>query len=350
MFVQELSLLRKNRFLKKTLVVGTFKQKNPGNAIILLIYSLILKFPIFLYPVPPVMQEGDNYIYKGILDFLSPIAGSAPVVFSFFAFILIFAQATLLNRICNSIKLFPRPNYLVAMSYILVTTLMIEWSYFSAPLLVNTIMIWVWYRMIGLYNSATPKTSVYNVAVLIGVLPLMYSPAIAFVLLLVLALLVTRPFRITEWMVALLGLVTPYYFLIGYLYLTDQWALSKVIPSISFYLPRLPASLWITGGIICLVVPFLFGGYFVQHNLNKMLIHVRKSWSLLLVYLMSSLLIILILRGKNYLHWMLIAVPICTFHAAAYYYFAKRNIALLLHWAIFIYAIVLNYYSFNLTD
>ena len=330
-------------------MVGIFKQKNPGNAIILLVYSVILKFPIFLYPVSPVMHEGDNYIYKGILSFLSPLTKTAPVLFSFFAFILLFAQATLLNRIANSIKLFPRPNYLVAMSYILVTSVMIEWSYFSAPLLVNTIMIWVWYRLIGLYNSNNPKTSVYNVAVFIGALPLMYSPSIAFVFLLMMALLITRPFHITEWMVALLGLVTPYYFLIGYLYLTDQWALSKVIPSVSFYLPKLPASLWITGGIICLVLPFLFGGYFVQHNLNKMLIHVRKSWSLLLVFLISSLLIILILRGKNYLHWMLIAVPICTFHAAAYYYFARRSVALLFHWLIFIYAIVLNYYSFNLS-
>jgi hypothetical protein len=331
-------------------VVGIFKQKNPGNAIVLLVYSLILKFPIFLYPVSPVASEGDNYIYKGILQFFSPLTTTAPVLFSIFAFLLLFTQATLLNRICNSIKLFPKPNYLVAMSYILVTSLMREWSYFSAPLIVNTIMIWVWYRMIALYNSNTPKTSVYNVAVLIGVLPLLYSPSIAFVLLLMLALLITRPLRITEWMVALLGLVTPYYFLVGYLYLTDQWALSKVLPTISFYLPQLPSSLWITGGIIFLVLPFLFGGFYVQDNLNKMLIHVRKSWSLLLVFLMSSLLIIVILRGQNYLHWMLIAVPICTFHAAAYYYIPKRSFALILHWVIFIYCIVLNYYSFNLSN
>ena len=331
-------------------MVGIFKQKNPGNAIVLLVYSLVLKFPIFLYPVSPVANEGDNYIYKGIISFFSPLTKTAPALFSVFAFLLLFTQATLLNRICNSIKIYPKPNYLVAMSYILVTSLMREWSYFSAPLLVNTVMIWVWYKMIGLYNSNNPKTSVYNVAVFIGVLPLMYSPSIAFVLLLVLALLITRPLRITEWIVALLGLVTPYYFLIGYLYLTDQWALSKVIPSISFYLPRLPASLWITAGISLLVLPFLFGGFYVQDNLNKMLIHVRKSWSLLLVYLMSSLLIILILRGQNYLHWMLIAVPISTFHAAAYYYIPKRSFALILHWIVFIFCIVLNYYSFNLSN
>jgi len=331
-------------------VVGVFKQKNPGNAIVLLMYGLVLKIPTFLYPVNVQPTQGDNYIFLLILKLLAPITREAPVVFSIIAFILLFLQATLFNRICNSIKLFPRPNYLVAMSYMLVTSLMNEWSYFSAPLVINTILIWVWYRLMGLYSNNSPKTGIYNVAVLIGMLPLIYSPSIAFVVFLALALIITRPLRITEWMVGLLGLITPYYFLIGVLYLTDQWKFSKVIPTITFYIPRLPSSLWITGGIVLLTLPFLFGSYYVQDNLNKMLIHIRKSWSLLMSLLISAMLIILINPERNYLHWMLITVPIAAFHAAAFYYIPKKQLAVLLHWLLFIYAIVLNYYSFNLHD
>jgi hypothetical protein len=330
-------------------VVGIFKQKNPANAFVLLIYGLALKLPIFINPLKPLPNQGDNYIYHLIIRILDPIAGNSPGIYSLFAFLLLFSQATLFNRICNSVKLFPKPNYLVGMSYLLITSLMREWSYFSAPLLVNTIIIWIFFRMIGLYNSQNPKTGIFNVAVMIGVLPLIYSPTVVFVFLLLLALIITRPLRITEWLVALIGIVTPYYFLFVVLYLMDQWKFSKIIPSISFYLPRLPASLWITGGIILLVLPFLIGGYYVQDNLNKMLIHIRKSWSLLLVLLIVSLLIIVINPGTNYLHWLLVAVPIAGFHAAAYYYIPKRNAAFLLHWLTFIYVIVLNYYSFNLT-
>jgi hypothetical protein len=184
--------------------------------------------------------------------------------------------------------------------------------------------------------------------VLIGILPLIYSPAIAFIILLVLALIITRPLRITEWLVALIGLVTPYYFLFVILYLLNEWKFSKIIPAIHFYLPKLPSSLWITGGITLLVVPFLIGGYYVQDNLSKMLIHIRKSWSLLLVFLIVSMPIIVSNPGTNYLHWLLIVVPIAGFHAAAYYFIPKKAVALILHWAIFLYAIVLNYYSFNL--
>jgi hypothetical protein len=328
-------------------VVGIFKQKNPGNALILLIYGLVLKFPIFLYPLKPLPNQGDNYIYHVIIRILDPFAGNKPFIYSIIAFLLLFSQATLLNRICNSVKLLPKPNYLVGMSYLLLTSLMREWSYFSAPLIINTVMIWMFFKMIGLYNSTNPKTSIFNVAVLIGILPLIYSPTVAFVVLLLLALIITRPIRITEWLIGLIGIVTPYYFLFVILYLLDQWKFSKILPSISFYLPRLPASLWITGGIVLLVFPFLIGGFFVQDNLNKMLIHIRKSWSLLLVFLIVSLLIILINPGTNYLHWMLVAVPIAGFHAAAYFYIPKQHIALLLHWITFIYIIILNYYSFT---
>jgi hypothetical protein len=306
---------------------------------------LVLKLPVFLYPQKPLQDDGDNYIYKAILNFLGPL-NNTPAIFSLIAFVLLFIQATLLNRISNSIKLFPRPNYLVAMSYILLTSLMQEWSYFSAPLIVNTLLIWIWYRLIGLYNSNTPKTAIYNVGVLIGILPLIYSPAIAFVILLALALVITRPLHITEWIVGLLGLITPYYFLIGILFLLDQLQFSKVIPTVSFYIPQLPASLWITGGIILLVLPFLFGSYYVQDNLNKMLIHVRKSWSLMLVFLITAMLIIPINYGA-YNHWMLLTVPLAAFHGAAYFFMPSRAASLIFHWLTFIYIILLNYYSFN---
>lgn len=324
-------------------MIGVFKQKNPGNALLLLIYGLILKFPLFLHPVKPLPGIGDNYIYLIVLRLLEPAGHGAPVIYSFLAFLLVFTQATLVNRICNSLKLFPRNNYLVGMAYLLISSLMSEWLYFSAPLLVNSVMIWVWYSMIRLYNNNNPKTSIYNVAVLVGLLPLIYSPAVAFVLLLVMSLVITRPPRITEWMVALLGLLTPYYFLFVILFLTDQWDYNKVVPSVTFHLPRLPASLWITGGIVLLALPFFPGWYYVQTNLNKTLIQVRKAWSLLLSFLVVSLLIILVNPGSTYINWLLVIIPLGAFHGAAYYYTRSRWVGLLLHWITFIYAILLNY-------
>ncbi len=324
-------------------MIPTFKQKSPGNAFILLLYGLVIKFPSFQHPVKPGHNEGDNYIYQGIIGFLDPVAGGAPIIYSILAFLILFAEATLLNRIVNSLRLFPRPNYLTGMAYILLSSLMKDWSGFSAPLIVNGLMIWIYYLIQGFHNSNRPKSAIFNVAVLTGILPLIYAPAVAYIPLLILSLLVMRPFSITEILVALLGVITPYYFFFVILYLTNQWAIDKVVPGFRFYLPRMPSSLWITGGIVFLLVPFLMGGYYVQANLNKMLIQVRKSWSLLLLMLVISLLIILINPGNNYVPWLVIIVPLSVFHAATYFYLSARWPALLLHWVCFAFVIMLNY-------
>lgn len=328
-------------------MVGIFKQKNPGNALLLILYGLVLKFPLFIHPVKPVLQQGDNYIYSVVLQFFDPLAGNAPIVYSLLAFLLFFTQATLLNRILNSLKLFPRQNYLVGMSFLLITSLIKDWNFFSAPLIVNSLMIWIWYRMVGLYSNNNPKTSIYNLSVLVGLLPLIYSPAIAFLLMLFMALIITRPLRLAEWMVAILGILTPYYFLFVILFLTDHWQISKVIPLLTFHFPRWPASFWIVGGIIALVIPFLSGAYFVQKNLNKMLIHVRKAWSLLVVFLVVAFLIILLNPARGYLHWMLVVVPIAAFHAATYYYTSSRWFAAVIHWISFVFAILVTYGIFD---
>ncbi len=343
----ELSLFRQARVLghapKPINLIGIFKQKNQGNALILLLYALALKFPFFLHPEKYVVNEGDNYIYNILVKSIESVSGGAPIVYAVLAFLLLFVQATLLNRISNSLKLLPKPNFLVGMSYILVTSLVHEWNLFSAPLIVNSLLVWIYYRLTNLYNNNNPKTAIFNVSMLVGLLPLIYSPALVFLLLLMFAIVVTRPFRITEWLVALLGFTTPYYFLFVLLYLAGQWSWHKVIPPISFHLPRLPASLWITGGIFFMVLPFLIGAWYAQSNLGKMLIQVRKCWSLLLVLLIVTVLIFLVNPGNNYLHWLPVVLPLALFHAAAYYYLPGKWFPVLLHWVIFAFVIMLHY-------
>lgn len=328
-------------------MIGIFKQKNPGNAFVLLIYALVIKFPFFLHPEKHVASEGDNFIFKLTVQFLEPVTKSAPIVYPLVAFLLIFTQATLLNRIVNNLRLLPKSNFLVGMAYILISSLVHEWSLFSAPMLVNSLLIWIWYRMTTLYNHNSPKTAIFNISMLVGILPLIYSPALVFLILLFFSLILTRPFRVTEWLVAVLGYTTPYYFIFVALYLSNQWTWSKFIPDMSFHLPKLPQTLMVTAGIFFLIVPFLIGAYYVQSNFGKMLIQVRKSWSLLLVLLMVALVVILVNPGNNYLHWLPIIVPLAAFHAAAYFYPNGRWFPLLMHWVIFAFVIALNYSVFK---
>lgn len=324
-------------------MTGIFRLKNSSNALVLLVYALVLKFHIFLHPQLPVKQPDDNYLYTGLLDFLEPLQ-LPPLFFSFVSFLLIYSQASLLNRICSSQKLLPKQNYLPAMAYVLITSLLPDWNYFSAPLLINSLLIWIYYRMILLYNSNSAAAGIFNIGLMIGLVTLFYKPAVVFALLIWLALFIMRPFIVREWLIGLLGLTTPYYFLIILLYLTNNWSWQKIIPSIRFALPAMPSSVLTTISIALLIIPFIIGGVYVQNNLSKMLIQVRKNWSLLLLFLIVSTLIILISGGSNYSNWLLCALPITVFHAALYYYAGNRVFPLVVHWILFFYTFYLNYW------
>jgi hypothetical protein len=325
-------------------VIGIFRQKAPANVLFLLIYGLVLKFPLFLHPVIPALHPEDNYLYRLILNALDSLFHHTPILYSVLTFLLIISQATLFNRIFNHHKVLPKPTYLPGMSYILITCLLPDWNHFSAPLLINTIMIWVWYRMMDLYNSPRPGMAIFNIGFWTGIVSLLYIPAMAFLLLVLFGLLTMRPFRIREWLVGLLGFTFPYYFLFLVLYLAGQWKLADIIPSIVFTVPALPTSIWVSVGMAWLVIPFIIGGYFVQLNLSKFLIQTRKSWSLLLLFLLVAVVIILINRVNSYENWIIMAVPFAAFHAAAYYY-PKRTIGpLVLHWLIVAYILFLSYF------
>ena len=327
-------------------MIGVFRQKNPGNALILLIYAFVLKFPIFLHSTAPLKQEDDNYLYKLLLKTLVPFLGEQGFFYPLMAFLLLYLQASLLNRIANTIKLLPRPNYLFGMAFLLVSSLLPEWNQFSSTLLVNFALIWIWYGMVRWYNNPRAMGAIFNTSLLAGILPLLYTPSIGFVVMVILGIFITRPLRIGEFVVALIGYMAPFYFLLVIMYLSDNWRPQELIPSIQFHLPKLPESLWTTGGILLLVIPFLVGAFFVQDNLNKMLIQVRKNWSLLLLILLVGLIVILVNPGDNYQHWMLSVIPIACFHAAAFYYPDKKLFPLILHWLLFAFVMAINFITF----
>jgi hypothetical protein len=324
-------------------VIGIFKQKASTNALLLFVYALVLKFPLFLHPFPPVLHAEDNYLYRFVLTALNSLFGHAAVPYAILSFIILFSQATLLNSICNYHKILPRGNYLPGMCYILVTSLLPDWGHFSAPLLINSIIIWCWYRMVALYNSPSPVTAIFNIGLFLGLATLLYIPAIAFLSLLFFALLIMRPFRIREWLVGILGFTFPYYFLILILYFIHQLHWRNLIPQISFTFPAIPGSVWIIASISLLVIPFIVGGVYVQNNLNKMLIHIRKSWSLLLVFLIAAILVIIINKAGSYENWIVTAMPFAVFHSAAYYYPPNRFLIQVMHWVCFSVAIGINY-------
>lgn len=325
-------------------MIGTFKANNPYNTFLLLIYGLLIKLPVLLHPVVPVAQPNDGFLFKLLLQQLAGFGHTVPRVYAVISFFLLFLQALLFNNFANSQRLMQKPNYLAAMAYLLLTSLFPEWNMLSAPMVVNTFLIWVWASMGSLYNEKNPKSMLFNIGLALGLATFFNFPSIVFLLLIIVGLFVTRPFRFSEWLIPLLGMMTPYYFLLAYIFLTDQWQ-GYQWPQFLFSLPHLSLSRWSSAALAMLFIGAVTGLYFIQQNFRRQLVQTRKNWNLVFLYFLVALFVPFVNAADSFQYWILAAVPLSVFLACAFLYPTKKWFPQLLHWAMVAFIIAFSYFG-----
>lgn len=313
-------------------MTGIFKQKNPANILLLLVFGVLIKLPMFQHPHKVVSKPEDGILYKGILQFLEPTATANPIFYPIVAFSLLFLQALMLTRFINGQRMMNKSTYFPSMAYMLITSLLPEWNYFSAPLLVNTILLFVLTGLFKTYNQPNAKGAIFNIGLALGLASFIFFPSLTFTIWILLALAVMRPFRLNEWVLCLVGISTPFYFYAIYLFIDDKWSWHNLLPYFSVSLPAVKQSVWLAGSAFLLAVPFLAGGYYVQDSLRKMLIQVRKGWSLLLLYLLGAIFIPFVNNAADFENWVMAAIPFAAFHACTYFYSTLRILPLVLFW------------------
>ncbi len=309
----------------------TFKANNPYNSFLLLVYGLLLKLPMFLVPVIPKEQQVDGFLYRAFLSWLHPFGSSLPIIYPLLAFVLLYSQAIIFNKLVSDLRLLQTPGYLTGMSYLLLSSLFSDWNILSAPLIINSLILWVWARMSSLHNAQNPKTTLFNIGLAIGICTFFYFPSLAFTALIIFGLLITRPFKLAEWLLALMGIICPYYFLLSYVFLADKWQ-GYHFPGFAITAPHIGESSWSYAAIIIVAFLALLGFIYVQKNFRRQLIQARKSWNLLFLYLLIALFVPFINATHSFQYWIISAIPLAALMGAAFYYPTVRWIPGFFHW------------------
>lgn len=300
---------------------------------------------MFLHPHVMVVRPEDGILFKAILKFLEPTGRSFPSIYPLLAFFLLMLQAVTLTRFINNQRMMSKPTYFPGMAYLLITSLFPEWNYFSAPLIVNTILLFVLSGLFNIYNQQNAKGAIFNIGLGLGIASFLFFPSLTFIIWILLALAVMRPFRLNEWVLCLVGITTPFYFYAVYLIVTSQWSWGQLWPYFSVHLPYIKQSAWMAGSAFLLAVPFLMGGYYVQDNLRRMLIQVRKGWSLLLLYLLGAIFVPFFNNTNTLENWVMVAIPFAAFHACTYLYSTLKILPVLLFWLTVAFILGYQYYG-----
>jgi hypothetical protein len=305
-------------------VVSMFRQKSPGNIIVLLIFGLLLKMPLFLYPKQTSATQNDEDYYHWLISGINSLGANNALTCSLFSFLLLYAQALMINYLISEFRLITKQTYLPGMAYLLITTLVPEWNFLSSPLVATTFILWIFIKLFRLYNMTNARGQIFNMGLLLGISSYIYFPAASFIICILLGLIIIKPFRLNEVFLFLMGCFTPYYFLGAWLFLNDKLSFASFFPHVAIKLPDVKSNIWLAASTLLLAIPFLIGGYFIQSHLHKMLIQVRKAWSVLLLYLLLAFFVPFVNSSSSFSHWILVAAPFACFHASTYYYPEKR--------------------------
>lgn len=312
-------------------MTGIFKANSPNNNFLLFIYALLVKLPLFIFPKPAVVQPADGILYTGLVRIFQTNL-STSVFVNILAFLLMFLQAIFFNKVVNDHRMLQRLNYLAGMSYLLITSVFSDWFLLSSALVASTFLIWVWSKLCTLHNQSSPKTTIYNIGLAISLAAFFYQPAIAFILVFIVGMASTRPFRFNEWMLGLLGLLTGFYFFGVWLFLSGKWS-SFHWPLYEISLPMIQKS-WHTFVALAIIgLSILLGIYFVQSNMRRQIVQTRKSWFLIYFYFVVAAFLPFINAG-GFNNWILVAVPASLLVAASMFYPDKKWFPRLIHWAL----------------
>lgn len=325
-------------------MTGVFRTNNPLNTFLLLVYGILLKFVWLTHPQIPVIHKSYGFLFYDIIQSVKPYLDEFPKSYFLIAYLLLFSQAITLNQIIISRRMMQKPDFLPAMSYLLITSFFPEWNVLSAPLIISSILIGVWSKMSNLNNNRHPKGTLFNAGLAIGIASFFYIPSFAFALFIILSLIITRPPKIAEWLITFIGVLTPWYFLFAWLFLTNKlysfrfYGFGISQPAYNLFYAE-----WAAIGLIVLMI--IIGSFYVQSFMNKQILQVRKNWGQMLLYLLICIGIPFIIYNHNISYWLLALAPASAFVGCAFYYPRARWVPMVLHWLMVGLVIYMQYFK-----
>jgi hypothetical protein len=212
--------------------------------------------------------------------FLNLLASTAIVVI----------ESLLFNKIINDQKIFDRPGFLPALSYVLMSSL-VPLQYQSYMLSINGMLLLSISNILSVYKKEKVNNSILIAYFFTGAITCFNISYLPLCIWLFISLIIMRPTSLREILLAITGLVLPFYFLVSILYLSSNLSQSTIFQPIKFSMifPQLDILSWVKIAFF-LLMP-LIGILGSNRTVGKMLIQGRKTYTVMFVLFICAVLI-----------------------------------------------------------
>lgn len=277
-----------------------------------------------------IANESDGLLAYILTHYIRPLPGIALI---FLFQLLIISQALRINVLLSQLKMFQQISYLPAFVYVLLTATFPYWDVISSGLVANSLVIWILLKLLKLYDQNKPQTIEFNIGLIVGVSILLYEPIAILIPVVFFALTIIRPFKLTEWLVLLMGIVLPFYLLFAFVFLTQSNPdFRQYFPKLDWKNPLVQPEWNIISGLIVIGLQLVIGIFYWQQQQNRFIIQVRKYWGVLLLVLLLTFFQPIIFSVQALYASAIVITPMACFISFAYSTPKRLMIPNLLFW------------------
>ena len=267
-------------------MVFLFKDRSDFNLIFLLLLSVAVHFHVWMHPPLIIANESDGLLSYLLLHYIQPLPPLALIVL-FHTIIL--SQAIRLNILLSNFKMFQQISYIPAFTYIILTAMFPFWDVISAGLIANTLVIWILVKLLRLYDQNQPKTLEFNIGLIVGISIILYEPIAILIPVVLFALVIIRPFKLAEWLVLIMGILLPFYFIFTYVFLTGNINdFRQYLPKLDWKNPLVQPSFNTIVALVVMGIQLIAGFFYWNEQQARFIIQVRKYWGVFFLLLILT--------------------------------------------------------------
>ncbi len=297
-------------------MVFLFRDRSDINLLFLVLLSVALHFHIWISPPMVIANASDGLLPYILVNYVKTLP---PFVLIILFQLLILSQAVRLNILMSKLKMFQQVSYLPGFTYIILTALFPYWDVISSGLVANSLVIWILVKLLRLYDQNQPKSLEFNIGLLLGCSILLYSPIAILIPVVLFALTIIRPFKLAEWLVLLMGILLPFYFIFTFVYLTSgPQEFKQYLPRLDWKNPLIRPNIKVILTLALIALQFFTGLFYWQDQQSRFIIQVRKYWLVLLLVLILTLFQPIIFSAQALYASAIVLTPLACFISFAY--------------------------------
>jgi hypothetical protein len=195
-----------------------FKYQTNFQIVFVFLVAVALWFPAFIKGHPMYEPFGLSFGYNMIYGYLN----GSPLIYTITAFVLLLAEAVLLNEMLAEHKITPKNSYITAFFYILLMSSTPAMLTLHPFIIVNAFIILLLLMLFKIKTKEEGYNEIFLCGLLAGISSLFYFKSAGLIIIVWVFLLLFHSFSWREWFISILGIVLVFIYLFAYFLLTDQ--------------------------------------------------------------------------------------------------------------------------------